>query len=86
LARPTFFNEASAVQTDHLTDAEIEQKLQETGAGLKEERQYLDLAQRRGLPHDPLTQKQVVEDHQKIIANLEKDMEDLLAARARKLA
>ena len=75
------------MQCDHLTDAEIEQKLQETAAGLKEARQYLDLAQFRGLPYDPLTQNQVIESHQKIIAKLEQDMKDLLAARAkRKLA
>jgi hypothetical protein len=78
---------ASAVQCDHLTDAEIEQKLQETAAGLKEARQYLDLAQFRGLPHDPLTQNQVIESHKKLIAMLEQDMKDLLAGRAkRKLA
>jgi hypothetical protein len=72
------------VKCDQLTHAEVEQKIQETAAGLKEERQYVGLAQARGLPHDPLTQKQVIESHQKIIANLEKEMEDLLAARAKR--
>ena len=69
------------MQCDQLTDAEIEQKIHETAAALKEERQYIDLAQARGLPYDPMTQNQVIESHQKIIANLEKDMEDLMAAR-----
>jgi hypothetical protein len=63
---------------------EIEQKIHETAAGLNEERQYLELAQRRGLPHDPLARNQMIESHHKIIANLEKDMEDLLAARAKR--
>jgi hypothetical protein len=71
------------VRCDHLTESQIEQKIQETADGLKAERQYVDLAQSRGLPYDPMTQNQVIESHQKIIANLENDMEDLLAARAK---
>lgn len=72
------------MQCDHLTDSEIEQKIQETAAALTEGRQYVDLAQARGLPYDPLTQNQVIESHQKIIANLENDMKDLLAARTKR--
>jgi hypothetical protein len=72
------------VQCAHLTESEIELKIQETATGLKQEREYVDLAGARGLPYDPMTQNQVIESHQMIIANLEKDMADLLAARAKR--
>jgi hypothetical protein len=39
------------VQTDHLTDAEIELAIRETAVALKEERQHVELlAQGRGFP------------------------------------
>jgi predicted outer membrane protein len=73
------------VQTDHLTDAEIEQGIQETAAALKAERQHVELlAQGRGFPDDPLARNQMIESHQKIIANLDRDMQDLLAGRAKR--
>jgi hypothetical protein len=63
---------------------EIEQMIHETAAGLNEERQYLELAQRHGLPNERWARNQMIESHRKIIANLEKEMEDLLAARAKR--
>ena len=73
------------MQTDHLTDAEIELAIRETAVALKEERQHVKLlAQGRGFPPDPLARDQMIESHQKIIANLDRDMQDLLAARAKR--
>jgi hypothetical protein len=73
------------VQCDRLTNAEIEQGIQLTAAALKAERQYVAfLAQGRDFPPDPLVRNHMIESHQKIIANLEKDMEDLLAVRAKR--
>jgi site-specific recombinase XerD len=74
---------ASTVQCNQLTNAKIEQVIQETAVALKEVRQYVEfLAQGRVFPHDPLARNQMIESHHKIIANLEKDIEDLLDARA----
>jgi hypothetical protein len=71
-------------QFSHLTDAEIEKRLQEVGSALRAERQYVDnLVQGNGRPRDPLARSQAIETHRKAIAVLEKDMEDLLAARAK---
>jgi hypothetical protein len=50
--------------------------IHETAAGLNEERQYLELAQRHGLPNERWARNQMIESHRKIIANLEKDMEE----------
>ena len=73
------------MQTGHLTDAEIEQVIQETAAALKAERQHVGLlAQGRGSPEDPLVRNQMIKSHHKMIAELEQDMEDLLAARAKR--
>jgi hypothetical protein len=73
------------VQCDQLTDVEIEQGIQETPAALIAERQYdAFLAHGRGFPHDPLVRDQMIESHHKIIARLEQDMKDLLAARAKR--
>jgi hypothetical protein len=73
------------VQCDQLTDAEIEQGIQQTAAALKAERQYVEfLAHGRGFPPDPLVRNQMIESHHKIIAKLEQDMKDLLAARAKR--
>jgi hypothetical protein len=70
------------VQCD-LTPAEIEQGIQHTAAALKAERQYVALlASGRGFPPDPLARNQMIESHHKVIARLELDMKDLLAARA----
>jgi GMP synthase PP-ATPase subunit len=76
---------ASTVQCNQLTNAKIEQVIQETAAALKEVLQYVEfLAQGRVFPHAPLARNHMIESHHKIIANLEKDMEDLLAARAKR--
>jgi hypothetical protein len=73
------------VQTDHLTNAEIEHAIQETAAALIAKRQHVEfLAQGRVSPEDPLVRNQMIESHDKAIAKLEQDMEDLLAARAKR--
>jgi hypothetical protein len=73
------------VQTDHLTNAEIEHAIQETAAALIAKRQDVEfLAQGRVSPEDPLVRNQMIESHDKAIAKLEQDMEDLLAARAKR--
>ena len=73
------------MQCDQLADAQIEQGIQETAAALKAERQYVALlAQGHGFPPDPLARNQMIESHHKIIARLEQDMKDLLAARAKR--
>ena len=73
------------MQTDHLTNAEIEQGIQETAAALIAKRQHVEfLAQGRVPPEDPLVRNQMIESHDKAIAKLEQDMEDLLAARAKR--
>ena len=70
---------------DHLTDAEIEKGIHETDAVLKAERKYVEyLAEGKGLPDDPLARSQTIETHHKIIAKLEKDIEDLFAARTKR--
>jgi hypothetical protein len=70
------------MQCDQLTNTKIEQFIQETAAALKEIRQYVEfLAQGRVFPHAPLARNQMIEGHHKIIAKMEKDMEDLMAAR-----
>ena len=69
------------MQCDRLTDAQIEQGIQEAAAALKAERQYV--APGRGFPPDPLARNQMIESHHEIIARLEQDMKDLLAARAK---
>ena len=71
------------MQCDRLTDAEIDQGIQHRAAALKAERQYVALlAPGRGFPHDPLTPNQMIEGHQGIVARLEQDMKDLIAARS----
>ena len=73
------------MQCDQLSNAKIEQLIQETAAALKAERQHVEfVAQGRVFAHDPLARNHMIESHHKIIANLEKDMEDLLAARAKR--
>lgn len=70
-------------QFDQLTDTEIEKRLQEVGSARGAARQSVEnLAQGNEFPRDPLARSQVIESHRKIIAVLEKDMENLLAARA----
>ena len=73
------------MQCEELTEVEIEQGIQETAAALIAERQYVGfLGQGRGFPPDPLVRNQMIESHHKITAGLEQDMEDLLAARAKR--
>jgi hypothetical protein len=72
------------VQCERLTDSEIEESIQKTAAALNAVRQHVGfLAQGRVFPHDPSARNQMMESHHKAIENLEKDMEDLLAARAK---